>query len=256
MILCLDIGNTHIYAGIFIDDEIKLRFRYPSVQTCTSDVLGLFLRDVLRENGFHPDDVDAISLCSVVPSLDYSVNSACRKYFNLTPLELKPGIKTGINLEVKNPLEVGADRIANAVAAVNHFPHKNIIVIDFGTATTICAINKDKAYLGGAIMPGLKVSMESLASSAAKLSTVDIVEPEHALGKSTQANIQAGIYYGQLGGIKAIIARLQETTFTKEPPVILATGGYAHLFAGKKLFSVSIPDLVLHGLRLIWEKNQ
>lgn len=255
MILCLDVGNTHIFSGLFVDNEIKLRFRYPSQYPCTSDLLGLFLKNALRENGFDPSLVKAICLSSVVPSFDYSVVAACAKYFSLTPLELKPGIKTGLKLDIKNPLELGADRIANAVAALHHFPNKNIIVIDFGTATTVCAVSKQRVYLGGSILPGFKISMETLFQNTAKLSSVEIIRPEMALGKTTETNIQSGLYYGQLGAAKEIIHRYKTHVFNNEETVVLATGGYAQLFENENLFALNVPDLILHGLHLIWEKN-
>lgn len=256
MILCLDVGNTHIFSGLFVGNEIKLRFRYPSQYHCTSDMLGLFLKNALHENGFDPSVVKAICLSSVVPSLDYSVVSACVKYFSMTPLEVKPGVKTGLKLDIKNPLELGADRIVNAVAALHHFPKKNIIVIDFGTATTICAISKQRVYLGGAILPGFKISMESLFQNTAKLSSVEIVKSENALGKTTITNIQSGLYYGQLGAAKEIVHRYKTQVFNNEEVVILATGGYAYLLENENLFAMNVPDLILHGLYLIWEKNQ
>ncbi len=256
MILCLDIGNTHIYGGVFSGEEIQLRFRYPSKQPCTSDQLGLFLKNVLRENGVDLNEIEAICLSSVVPSIDYSVRSACIKYFDITPLELKPGSKTGIKLDVKQPQEVGADRIANAVAAVEHFPNKNLLIIDFGTATTICAISKDKAFIGGAILPGLQVSINALSQNASKLPAVDILKPEHPLGKTTETNIQAGLYYGQLGAIKELISQYKGTTFQNDDPICIATGGYAYLFEEEGIYSANIPDLVLHGIRLVWEKNR
>ena len=255
MILCLDIGNTHIYGGLFIEHEIGLRFRYPSSHLCTSDTLGLFLRNVLRENDFVPDAVEAISICSVVPSLDYTVNSACRKYFKLTPIALKPGTKTGVKLAIKNPIELGADRLANAVAALAKYPDKNIIIADFGTATTLCALSTKKEYLGGAILPGLKLMMGSLSQNAAKLSAVDIVKPDTALGKTTATNIQAGLYYSQLGAIKEIIRELKQETFSGQDVTLISTGGYAHLFRSENIFDDNIPDLVLDGLYLVWQKN-
>jgi len=255
MILCLDIGNTHIYGGVFSSDEIKLRFRYNALHPCTSDQFGLFLRSVLSENGIDYNEIKKIALSSVVPSLDYSINAACIKYFSITPLELKPGIKTGMKLDVKNPLEIGADRIANGIAATHYFPKKNIIVVDFGTATTLCAISKNNAYLGGVIMPGLKLSMSSLCDNTAKLTTVDIIKPRHALGKSTEENIQSGLYYGQLGAVRETIYHIRNDVFQQAEPVVIATGGYAHLFEKETIFSIAQPDLVLHGLRLVLAKN-
>jgi len=256
MIICLDVGNTHIYGGMLIGDKIKLRFRYPSASPCTSDTFGIFLKEVLIKNGLGDEPIEAVNLCSVVPGLDYSIIAACKKYLSITPLELKPGVKTGIKLAIKNPLELGADRIANAVAATHYYPNKNIIIIDFGTATTLCAIDKNKTYLGGAIFPGIKLSMESLSQKAAKLSAVDIVIPESALGKSTATQLQSGLLYGQLGAIKEISQRIHQSVFQDEPAILISTGGYAHLFEQEKYFTANIPDLVLHGMRLIWEKNK
>lgn len=254
MILCLDVGNTHIFGGIMDGKEIKLRFRHASTYNFTSDTIGLFLVSAIRENGFDPKIITAICISSVVPSLSYSITSACKKYFSISPIEVKQGTKSGIKLDVKNPHEVGADRIANAVAATDAYPDKNIIIMDFGTATTFCAISKNKAFMGGAILPGIKLSMQALANNTSKLAAVNIIRCENALGKTTETNIQAGLYLGQLGAAKEIINRLKATTFKSEDVVIIATGGYAHLFKEENLFDANHPDLILQGLRLILEK--
>ena len=256
MILCLDIGNSHIFGGVFQQAQLKQRFRYSSQQVCTSDQFGLFLKTVLRENNIEPDAIQKIAISSVVPSLDYSITAACIKYFNINPLLLKAGIKTGLKLCVKNPLEVGADRIANAIAAADHFESKNVIVVDFGTATTVCVVNAKKEYLGGTIMPGIKIAMQSLHQHAAKLAPVDIVKPNQVLGKTTETNIQSGIYFSQLGSVKEIIRRLKNENFSNQELIVIATGGFAHLFEEEKIFTLIIPDLVLQGLRLVLEKNQ
>ncbi len=255
MDLCLDIGNSHIYGGVYHDDELKLRFRYPSSAVCTSDQVGLFLCDVLERNGFAAKDIKRIGICSVVPSLDYSVTSACIKYFDLDPLLLRAGIKSGLRLEVKNPSEVGADRIANAVAGMHHFPNRDLLIVDLGTATTVCAI-KNKAFVGGAIMPGIKIAMEALHKNAAKLTAVDIVEAEYALGKDTQTNIQSGLYFGHVGAIRELLNRIRGEAFEKDSqPVVIGSGGFAYLFEKQELFDVIIPDLVLHGMKIILDKN-
>lgn len=255
MILCLDVGNSHIFGGVFCKDEIKFKFRYSSDQAGTSDQIGSFLKNVLRENEIDPSHIQQISLCSVVPSLDYSITAACIKYFNLDPFMLKPGIKTGLKIGIKEPLGLGADRIANAIAAAHYFPNKNIIVADFGTATTYCAISTDKEYLGGVILPGLKIAMHSLHLNTAKLQPVEILKPEQALGKNTIQNIQAGIYYGQLGAAIKIIDTLTQEAFQGKNPTVIGTGGFAYLFESEKLFSIIVPDLILHGLRIALEKN-
>ncbi|GJM06444.1 MAG: type III pantothenate kinase 2 [marine bacterium B5-7] len=255
MKLCIDIGNTHVFGGVFDQTDLRFRFRYPTSQATTSDQFGLFLKGVLRENQCDPNAIDAIGISSVVPSLDYSIIAACIKYLGITPTQLKPGIKTGLRIEVKNPVELGADRIANAVAALAQFPNKHLLILDFGTATTLCAINKKGAYLGGSIMPGMKISMQALNDNAAKLSPVDILKPTKALGQTTISNIQSGLYYGQLGALRELITRISQEAFPDEKPVVLATGGYAHLFAEENLYDVHLQDLVLHGMRLILERN-
>ena len=255
MMMCLDVGNTHVFGGVFAGSQLKLRFRYPANQPITSDLFGLFLLNLLNQHAVTPGDIQAVSMCSVVPSLDYSIVAACKKYFALTPLELKPGVKTGLKLNIKNPLALGADRIANCVAAVDAFPEQHVIVVDFGTAPTICVVTAHKEYLGGAILPGFKLSMESLSNKASQLFAVDIIKPNSVLGKTTEGNIQTGLYYGQLGANKEIITRIKQEVFLDEKVVLISTGGYAHLFADQQLFDVELTDLVLDGLRLVLEKN-
>jgi type III pantothenate kinase len=253
--LCLDLGNSHIFGGVFEGDDLQLRFRHDSKQIITSDQLGIFLRLVLRENGIDADKITKIALCSVVPNLDYSLRAACIKYFNLEPFVLQAGVKTGLHIRYRNPLEVGTDRIATAIAATHLFPGKNIIVIDMGTASTLCAINAKKDYLGGAIMPGIQLSMNALQVNTAKLSAVEIVHKSTALGKSTDESIQSGLYFGQLAGLKDISTRLSEELFAEQPPLILGTGGFAHLFENESLFDTIVPDLALHGLRIAYHLN-
>ena len=255
MILCLDIGNSHIFGGVFDEDQLQLRFRYPSKQVSTSDQIGVFLKSVFRENNLSPKKVELVAICSVVPSLNYSLRSACLKYFNAEPFVLQAGVKTGLNITAKNPREVGADRIANAIAATHQFPNKNIIVVDFGTATTFCAVLAGRDYLGGPIMPGLRISMESLHSQAAMLSPVNILAPQKCLGQTTANNIQSGLYFGQLGAVREIVEKLTQEAFQGVAPILVGTGGFAHLFESEKIFSAIIPDLVLHGLRLALIKN-
>ena len=255
MDLCLDIGNSHIYGGVFDKDILKLRFRYSSKQVDSSDQFGIFLRAVLRENGFEFKQIKRICACSVVPELDYSVRSACIKYFSLEPFFLGVGTKTGLNIKYHNPNEVGTDRIANAVAAVKQFPDKNITIVDFGTATTCCVITKDRAYLGGVILPGMRLSRDALQNNAAKLFAVEIVEPEVIVGRSTRESIQSGLYYMQLGAVKELLNHIQKEAFKNEAPVVIGTGGFSHLFAKQEMFTVIELDLVLQGLRLVLELN-
>jgi len=256
MILCLDVGNSHVFGGVVEGDNILLRFRYASHQIGTSDQYGLFLRSVLRENSLDPDALTQIAICSVVPELDYSITSACIKYFNITPFMVKPGIRTGLQLKVKNTQELGADRITNAIASCERHPNCHKVIIDFGTATTFCAVTKDKVYLGGVIMPGLNIGMQSLATHAAKLASVEITKSEQCLGRTTKESIQSGLFYGQLGAARTVIECLTREVFSSETPKVIATGGFAHLFSDHNLYDVMENDLVLHGLAFAWRMNQ
>jgi type III pantothenate kinase len=255
MILCLDIGNTQIFGGIFSKNTLKLRFRHNSQPGYSSDQYGIFLKSVLRENYINVENIKQIVFCSVVPNIDYSLIAACKKYFHIDPFELKAGVKTGLKIKYNNPLEVGTDRIANAIAAIEQFANKDLIIIDFGTATTLCAISKNKEYLGGVILAGIRLSMDALQCNAAKLSPVEIIKPNSIIGRSTTASIQSGLYYGQLAAIKEITKKLSAENFHTTKPIIIGTGGFAHLFANEQFFSIIIPDLVLHGLRITLQTN-
>jgi len=255
MLLCLDIGNSHIFGGIFKKDTVCFSFRYPSSQVNTSDQIGVFLKGVFRENNLDASTVTDIAICSVVPHLDYSLRAACVKYFKKEPFVLQTGVRTGLRVMGKNPASIGADRIANSIGAAHLFPDKNIIVVDFGTATTFCAINARRDYLGGPILPGLRISMESLTHHAAMLSPVSIIAAPECLGQTTEENIQSGLYFGQLGAVKEIVQRLQEDAFQGIAPILVGTGGFAYLFEREKLFTTVIPDLVLRGLRIALMKN-
>ena len=255
MILCLDIGNSQIYGGVFDDAKLILQFRYDSKQTSTSDQLGVFLKNVLHENGINANNIDAIAACSVVPHIDYTVRAACRKYFDAAVFMLAPGTKTGLKIQYRNPLEVGSDRIANAMAAAQLYPNKNVIIVDFGTATTLCALNTDRSYLGGVILPGMRLSMDALQQNTAKLSSVAILKPTHTIGRSTMESIQSGLYYTQLGVIKEVLSRVTAENFNSQIPVVIGTGGFAYLFEKEGIFTTIQPDLVLQGLRLAWLLN-
>ncbi len=248
MILALDVGNSQIYGGLYDKDQLKFRFRKTSKTGASSDEIGIFLRSVLKENGFDPSKVTHISMCSVVPDVVYSLKNACKKYFNITPFLLQAGVKTGLKIDYRNPLEVGADRIANSIAGIHLYPKKNLLIIDLGTATTFCAISSNKEYLGGSIVAGLRLNMEALESKTAKLPSVEIVSMKEALGRSTVESIQSGLYFGHLGTMKEISHRISEECFQGEKPFIIGTGGFSSLFEKEKVFDVIQPDLVLQGL--------
>jgi type III pantothenate kinase len=255
MILCIDVGNSHIFAGVFAADSILLRFRLETRQTITSDQIGVFLKNVLRENNLDPDAIKHIAISSVVPSLDHSLGSACIKYFKLEPFWLRAGARTGLKLKTKNPNEIGADLIATAIAAVKQFPNQNVVVVDFGTATTYVPIAADKTFLGVVIEAGIRTSMLALQLNTAQLPTVQINKPEDVVGRDTVSSIQAGLYYGQLGALREIIKNIKQEIFNNEKAVIIGTGGFSSLFENEKIFNVINPDLVLQGIKLALEMN-
>lgn len=251
MILSLDVGNTQIYGGVFEGspgkEKMLVAFRRSSKQGSSSDEVGVFLRMVIRENGIDPAHIKHIVLCSVVPEVVYSLRGACQKYFNINPFILQAGVKTGLKIKYRNPLEVGADRIANSIAATTLYPGKNLILVDLGTATTFCSVSAEKDYLGGSIIAGLKLSMESLEAKTAKLPSVEIVAKNHVLGLSTVESLQSGLFYGHLGSMREIIHRISDECFKDQKPLIIGTGGFSSLFEKEKIFDAIIPDLVLKG---------
>lgn len=256
MILTIDVGNSQLFGGIFKDGEIVFRFRKVSTQGASSDEIGVFLRNVLRENGFAADDIRDIGCCSVVPEINHSLTNACLKYFNKEPFFLKAGVKTGLRIKYTDPKQVGADRIANAVSAAKRFPGRNLIVVDFGTATTYDVITENKEYLGGAIIAGIKTSMKTLEANTARLPSVEIVTPDRICGNTTVSSIQSGLYYSQLGTAKEMIKGLTRECFNGEKPTVVATGGFARLFMDSGVFDELVPDLVLEGLYYAMEINR
>lgn len=255
MILALDVGNSQIYGGVFDKNKIQFRFRKTSKTGSSSDEYGIFLRSVLRENGIDPELISQIGICSVVPEVIYSLRRACEKYFDISPFFLQAGVKTGLKVKYHNPIEVGADRIANSIAAVQIHPKKDLIIVDLGTATTFCAVSAEKEYLGGSIIAGLRLCRDALEKRTAKLPSVEIISSQKALGQTTVESIQSGLYYGHLGQIKEITQRLAQECFGGAKPLVIGTGGFSNLFDREKVFDEVQPDLVLKGLLNAIEMN-
>ena len=248
MILALDVGNSQIFCGVFRNQELVTQFRHASTARSTSDEIGVFLRGALRENAVDPEEIQTIAISSVVPELNYSLRSCCQKYFKIEPMLMRPGIKTGLKIAYKDPKEVGSDRIADAIGAVKLFPDRNLIVVDFGTATTVCAIAKDRTFLGGNIMPGVRLAMEVLESKTAKLPSVEIKPSKSAIGRTTIESIQSGLYWSNVGMIRELTQRITDEAFSDEAPLVIATGGFSHLFDREELFDHVVSDLILTGL--------
>ncbi len=248
MILVLDVGNSQIFCGVFTATELVSQFRYASTSRGTSDEIGVFLRGALRENGVDPENIDTVAISSVVPELNYTLRSCCQKYFDIEPMILRPGLKTGLKIAYKDPKEVGSDRIADAMGAVKLFPDRNLIVVDFGTATTVCAITKERAFLGGNIMPGMRLAMEALEAKTSKLPSVEIKPTRTAVGKTTIESIQSGLYWSNVGMVRELVTRITAEAFADEAPLVIATGGFSSLFYREDLFDHVVTDLILVGL--------
>lgn len=248
MLLCLDIGNTQIHGGVFDGDNLRLQFRKTTHPLGSSDELGVFFAAVLRENGLEPRAIKRVAICSVVPPALYALRAACVKYFHCEAFVLQAGVKTGLKVRYRNPHEVGADRIANAIAVTQRHPGRDAIVIDCGTATTFDVVTAGGDYLGGAILPGLGISAEMLQSRTARLPAVEITRPEAALGRTTTESIQSGLYHGHVGALRQLVAELTREAFPSSAPVIVGTGGFSRMFEGEGIFKEIVPELVLWGL--------
>jgi type III pantothenate kinase len=255
MLLCLDIGNSQVHGGVF-DSGLRCQFRKTTHPLGSSDEFGVFFTAVLRENGIDPRAVQRVAICSVVPPALYPIRSACLKYFRTEPFVLQAGVKTGLKVRYRNPHEVGADRIAGAIAATQRHPKSNLIVVDCGTATTFDVVTAEGDYLGGAILPGVGISVETLAGRTAKLPTVEIARPAVALGRSTIESIQAGIFHGHVGAVRQLVTELSREAFAGVRPRVVGTGGFARLLEAEKLFDEIVPELVLLGLKHAEEMNR
>jgi len=256
MLLCLDIGNTQIHGGVYDGDVLRCQFRKSTQPLGSTDELGIFFVSVLRENGVDPRAIDRVAVCSVVPAALHPIRGASKQYFGQEPFVLQAGVKTGLKVRYRNPLEVGADRIAGAIAASSRHPSSNLIVVDCGTATTFDVVTSAGDYLGGVILPGVGVSAETLASRTAKLPRVEIARPESVLGRSTVESIQSGLYHGHTGAIRHIVDGLAREVFAGVRPRVLGTGGFARMLEEEHLFDEIVPELVLLGLKLAEGMNR
>jgi type III pantothenate kinase len=254
MFLAIDVGNTHIMLGVYQENLIKVYWRLATRRDSTEDELGMVVKNLLQNSSLNLTDIDQIAISSVVPPLMYSLDRMARKYFELEPLIIGPGIKTGLNIVTDNPREVGADRIVNAVAALDLYGGP-LVIVDFGTATTYCAISGDGDYLGGVIAPGIGISMEALFEKAAKLPRVEIMRPARVIGKDTITSMQSGIVYGFVGQVDGIVRRISAEL--GGDPFVVATGGFASLIARESETIREVNALLtLEGLRLISKLNK
>jgi len=254
MLLAVDIGNTNVTLGVFDGEELRATWRMATNINQMADEYAALLLNLLHYQGLDTSEIKEVALCNTVPPLLGTFEELFERYFHVSPLVVGPGVKTGVNIRIDNPREVGTDRIVNAAAA-HHLYSGSVIITDVGTATTFDAVSKEGDYLGGAIAPGIATSAEALFVRAAALPRVELVRPERAIGSNTIAAMQSGIVFGYVGLIEGIVARIQQEL--DEKAMVVATGGYAELIARETAVIDKVNlDLTLIGLRLIYLMNK
>lgn len=253
MLLALDVGNTNVSIGLYRGAELVAHWRVATEVERTADELAIMLDELFRLRGRRLDEVGAVVIGSVVPSLNHAFREAALAYLQQDPLVVGPGTRTGVRIRYENPKDVGADRIANAVAAVRLFGGP-VVVIDFGTAVTYDAISAEGDYLGGAIAPGIQVSHDALVTHTAKLPRVEAVAPEHVIGRTTDAAVRSGLMWGFVAQVEGMVARMVGELGGSAR--VVATGGQAAMVASlTATIDVVEPLLTLEGLRLIHDQN-
>ncbi len=250
MLFTVDIGNTNIEFGVFENDSLKASFRLITNRDITSDEVGLNIRQFLTIYGIEVSAIQDVLISSVVPQVMYSVKNAMRKYLNLEPLVIQENISVNIANKYAHPAEVGADRLVNAYAAYRKYGG-NLIVVDFGTATTFDVIDEEGAYLGGAIYPGVKISLDALVNKTSKLPKVEIAKPEQVIGTNTVMSMQSGVVYGYTGAVINIVAQMERELGCAA--TVVATGGLARMIGSQcDVFKVIDKTLTLDGMQMIY----
>ncbi|WP_304507052.1 type III pantothenate kinase [Anaerotignum sp.] len=255
MLLVIDVGNTNYVLGVYHGEKLVKCWRMATGSNKTADETGIFLYNLFETAGFDVKRIEAVIISSVVPDIMYSLTQGIRKYFNIEPMIVSAGMKTGIVIKRDNPKAVGADRIVNLVAA-NEIYGGPAVVIDYGTANTFDVINEKSEFITGLITPGISICSEALYQRAAQLPKIEIKKPKSIIVKNTVGSIQAGLVIGHIGQTKYIIQQLKEQLGFSEIKVI-ATGGLARVIdPDKKIFDILDPVLTLKGLRILYQKNR
>ncbi|QSX07415.1 type III pantothenate kinase [Alkalibacter rhizosphaerae] len=255
MLMAIDVGNTNIEIGIFRGDEFVGTWRMITATRKTSDEYGVFILSLLQAKGITPKEIDDVIISSVVPNIMYSLTSSIKKYLNINPMVIEPGIKTGIRIQTENPKEVGADRICDVVAAYYIYGGP-AIVIDFGTATTFDYVDEDGVFSAAVTAPGIQISADALWSRAAQLPNIEIEKPKSILARNTITSMQAGLVYGYIGQVEYIVKKIKEETGKPQAKVV-ATGGYSKIiFPETNVIDIVDSALSLKGIKLIYERNR
>lgn len=255
MLLVLDVGNTNITCGIYDGKNLVTTFRMMSKTPRTSDEYGMTLLTMSENQGIKTSDIDGVIIASVVPNIMHSLINAIEKYYNMTPVVVGPGIKTGIRIDTPNPKEIGPDRIVDIVAAYETYGGP-ALVLDFGTATTYDLVEADGRFTVGITAPGIRISAKALWEDTAKLPEIEIVMPKSVLANETITSMQAGLMYGQIGATEYIIQKVKEETGYADLKVI-ATGGLGRIVSeNTDKIDVYDVNLTLEGLRLLYDKNR
>ncbi len=254
MLLAIDIGNTNIVWGVFDGDQLVADWRIGTDYSKTTDEYAILLLDLLRVEDIGQERVDGVILSSVVPPLTPLFEELAETYFHCRPTTVSAEMKTGLTIAYANPREVGSDRIVNAAAAYRRYGGP-LIIVDFGTATTLCAVTADGKYLGGAIAPGLRISAEALYARTAKLPKIELTRPKSAIGQDTVTSMQAGLIFGYAGLVDELVRRIQQEM--GRDCFVLATGGLAGIIAPESRSIREVrPQLTLDGLALLYAMNR